>query len=106
MIKFTSISEFGRGQISPALQQFLTQKFSVILSEYGLSDISGMFSVILLEENELNYFSDKFLEFYDVLEIGEKSYVHTVWAASADYSEDIYVPYSEQSKNAVESRCN
>lgn len=86
-------------------KECLLRKFNGIMQEYGLDGISGIFSVILLEKEEISYISNKYLEFCEKVTFDNVTWLHTVWAASDGYSEDIYIPYSESAKAAIERRC-
>jgi len=104
MIRINSLMEFRRDTLFPELYTFLTGKFTALAAAYGLGDISGMFSVIILAENEADYVADKLLEFSEEITFDERKYIHTVWA-SESYSEDIYIPYSKENISIIESRC-
>lgn len=105
MIKIQSINELKSAKIQTELFTFLMKKIETLLEEYGLSDIGDVFSVIVLEKNEIDYLSDKYLEFNEVITIGNTSWIHTVWAASDGYSEDIYIPHDDKIKEIIEKRC-
>lgn len=105
MIKIQSINELKSAKLQSGLFTFLMKKTEIILEEYGLGDISDVFSVIVLAKNEIDYISDKYLEFNEILTIGDTQWIHTVWAASDGYSEDIYIPYNDKIKEIIEKRC-
>ena len=105
MIRINDSDEFESADISPELKVFLTEKYTKLIEEYDLCGMSGMFSVILLSENETEYIADKLLEFSEVLSFNNAEYIHTVWAGSDGYSEDIYIPYSAENLHTVEKRC-
>lgn len=105
MKKFYSMDELNSKLPESEFKKYLLLKFFLIIEEYGLSGISGMFSIILLEKSEIDYLSDKYLEFSEVMLFDNMKYIHTVWAASDGYSEDIYIPYSDDAKAAIEKRC-
>ncbi|MGN0612844.1 MAG: hypothetical protein ACI4JB_03010 [Porcipelethomonas sp.] len=106
MLIIKDLEEFESENISPELKAFLTEKFSNIVKEYDLDGMSGMFSVILLSENESDYIADKLLEFWEELTYDNCKWIHTVWAASDGYSEDIYIPYTAENALVVERRCS
>ena len=105
MVRIDSLDALKNVEISSTLKEYLTEKVSNIINEYGLSDFSDVFSVRLLSESEYDYFNDKYLEFCEVMSFDNLKYIHTVWAASDGYSEDIYIPYSDNAKAAIEKRC-
>ena len=104
MIRVNELHEFTDKDITHGLKEFLIRKFSGIVKEYNLSGMNGMFSVILLEENEKEYISDKLFEFCEIMNFDNAEYIHTVWA-SESYSEDIYVPYNKDIFEKIESGC-
>lgn len=91
---------------STELEIFLLNKFRGIIGEYDLSDITDVFSVVILDESEAGYLSDKMLEFNEILAFDDVKYIHTVWATSDGYSEDIYIPYSEEANEIVKRGCS
>lgn len=105
MVRINSIEEIFNANVAAEFKEFLLTKFSGIIEEYGLSDICDVFSVIVLEKCEADYFSDKYLEFSEEMTLDGIRFIHTVWAASDGYSEDIYIPYSNEAKSAIEERC-
>lgn len=105
MIKLTNLREFTREDIPTALQEYLTDKFHQIIREYALYDMDGMFSVILLAKDESSYFSDKLLEFWELLTFDNAQYIHTVYVPAEDYSEDLYIPHSNENMREIERRC-
>lgn len=105
MIRISSFHELRRAEISPELKKFLTEKFVNIIAEYGMSDMNEVFSVMILSEDEVHYIADKYLEFSEMMYFDNMKYIHTVWAASDGYSEDIYIPYSTENEEAIARRC-
>ena len=105
MRKFDSKEKLFNTDLPKNLKEFLVRKVKSFLKEYDCSDIGDAFSVIVLNENETDYISDKLLEFSETLEIGNLSYIHAVWVPSDGYSEDIYIPYSHESEKIFERRC-
>lgn len=86
-------------------KNYLIDKYNGIMQEYGLNGISGIFSIILLQHEDIGYISDKYLEFCEEITFDDTAWLHTVWAASDGYSEDIYIPYSDSAKSVIEGRC-
>lgn len=105
MVRINRLEEFESADISPELKVFLTEKYTKLIEKYDLCGMSGMFSVILLSENETEYIADKLLEFSELLSFDNTEYIHTVCAFSDGYSEDIYIPYSAENLHTVEKRC-
>ena len=105
MVRIDSLDVLKNAEISSTLKEYITGKVTNIINEYGLSDFSDVFSVRLLSESEYDYFNDKYLEFLEEILLDNAIWIHTVWAASDGYSEDIYIPYSDDAKAAIEKRC-
>jgi hypothetical protein len=101
MLKISSYEQLKKSDISEQLKEYLITKVISFLSEYNCSDIGDVFSIILLAENEVSYVSDKLLEFYEII----NNHIHTVWASSDGYSEDIYIPYSKEVEKIITRRC-
>lgn len=105
MNKIDALEKLNRCDIPESLKQYWQNKVQRFLEKYACDDFSNTFSIILLRQNELDYISDKLLEFAEILQIGNQKWIHTVWAPSDGYSEDIYLPYSAQAMEAIERRC-
>ena len=105
MKKFETIADLRSAEINPEFKGFTMEKSETIVAEYGLSDISDVFSVVILDENEVGYIADKYLEFCEKMTFDGTLWIHTVWAATDGYSEDIYIPYTGENMVAVERRC-
>jgi len=58
-------------------------------------------NVLITTHVLVRYVSDKLLEFYEII----NNHIHTVWAASDGYSEDIYIPYSKEAEKIITRRC-
>ena len=86
------------------LKSYLVQKMENIEKTYHC-DIGDSLSVILLEKQEQSYLLDKGLEFYEILSFSHADWIHTVWASSDGYSEDIYIPFSTEAQELVERMC-
>ncbi|WP_024861843.1 hypothetical protein [Ruminococcus flavefaciens] len=105
MVRIDSLDALKNIEISTNLKDYLTEKVTNIIKEYSLGDFSDVFSVRLLSESEYDYFNEKYLEFFEEILLDNAIWIHTVWAASDGYSEDIYIPYSDDAKAAIEKRC-
>lgn len=105
MKKLDSINTIQEELPDGEFKTYLIEKYNGIIQEYGLNGISGIFSIILLQHEDIDYISDKYLEFCEEVTFDDATWLHTVWAASDGYSEDIYIPYSESAKTAIEGRC-
>mgnify|MGYP004535750451 FL=1 len=104
MQKLRSIAAILNAVMPSDLKSYLVQKMENIEKTYHC-DISDSLSVILLEKQEQSYLLDKGLEFYEILSFSHADWIHTVWASSDGYSEDIYIPFSTETQKLVERRC-
>ena len=68
-------------------------------------DMGDSLSVILLEKQEQPYLLDKGLEFYEILSFSHADWIHTIWASSYGYSDDIYIPFSTETQKLEERMC-
>ena len=97
MQKLRSIATISNAAIPSDLKSYLVQKMENIEKTYHC-DMGDTLSVILLEKKEKSYLLDKGLEFYEILSFSHADWIHTVWASSDGYSEDIYIPEQAASK--------
>ena len=102
MQKLRSIATISNAAMPSDLKSYLVQKMKNIEKTYHC-DMGDSLSVILLEKQEQSYLLDKGLEFYEILSFSH--WIHTVWASSDGYSEDIYIPFSTEAQELVERRC-
>ena len=104
MQKLHSIAAILYAVMPSDLESYLVQKMENIEKTYHC-DIGDSLSVILLEKQEQSYLLDKGLEFYEILSFSHADWIHTVWASSDGYSEDIYIPFSTEAQELVERMC-
>lgn len=104
MQKLHSIAAILDAAMPSDLKSYLVQKMENIEKTYHC-DMGDSLSVILLEKKEESYLLDKGLEFYEILSFSHADWIHTVWASSDGYSEDIYIPLSTETQKLVERRC-
>ena len=104
MQKLRSIAAILNAVMPSDLKSYLVQKMENIEKTYHC-DVGNSLSVILLEKKEESYLLDKGLEFYEILSFSHADWIHTVWASSDGYSEDIYIPFSTETQKLVERRC-
>lgn len=104
MQKLHSIAAILNAVMPLDLKSYLVQKMENIEKTYHC-DMGDSLSVILLEKQEQSYLLDKGLEFYEILSFSHADWIHTVWASSDGYSEDIYIPFSTETQGLVERRC-
>ena len=102
MQKLRSIATISNAAMPSDLKSYLVQKMENIEKTYHC-DMGDILSV--LEKQEESYLLDKGLEFYEILSFSHADWIHTVWASSDGYSEDIYIPFSTETQKLVERRC-
>lgn len=98
MQKLHSIATISNAAMPSDLKSYLVQKMENIEKTYHC-DMGDILSVILLEKQEKSYLLDKGLEFYEILSFSHSDWIHTVWASSDGYSEDIYIPFPQKHRN-------
>lgn len=106
MVKIDALKELETADISSELKAFLSDKFKAIISQYQLDDISGLFSIMILSDNEIDHIKDRMFEFFDVMIMDGKKLLHAVCVPSDNYSEDIYIPYSSDNEVIIKERCS
>lgn len=91
MIKITNLKETDN--IKPImLRAYIAKKITSLMEEYGVDTLDDIGCFLLLDNTEIQEFSVSEMEFVEVLEIGEKTYLHGVKIISDNYAEDIFYP--------------
>ncbi len=91
MIKITNLKETDN--IKPImLRAYIAKKITSLMEEYGVDTLDDIGCFLLLDNTEIQEFSVSEMEFVEVLEIGEKTYLHGVKIISDNYAEDIFCP--------------
>lgn len=89
MIKVTNLKETGN--IKPImLRAYIAKKITSLMEEYGVDTLDDIGCFLVLDNTEIQEFSVSEMEFVEVLEIGEKPYLHGVKIISDNYAEDIF----------------
>ena len=78
MIRINTLQELKNSDLTEEFKTFLTNKFTAILKEYDLDDISDIFSIIILDDNEMDNIGGRLFEFYDVMAFDGKKYAYPV----------------------------
>ena len=91
MIKVTNLQEMNRIENS-FLQMHIQKKAEAMMQEYQVENMDDIGCFVILEKEEFTCVPMNELEFVEVLEIGEKSYLHGVRIIGDSYGEDIYLP--------------
>lgn len=91
MLKVTNLKETDN--ITPLmLRAFIAKKITALMNEYGVDTLDDIGCFVVLEKDEISAFTVSEMEFVEVIEIGEKYYLHGVRILGDSYGEDIYIP--------------
>ena len=91
MIKVTNLQEMNC-ITNAALQMHIREKAEAMMQKYQVEDLNDIGCFVILEKEEFACAPMNELEFVEVLEIGEESYLHGVRIIDESYGEDIYLP--------------
>ena len=91
MIKVTNLQEMNRIENS-FLQMHIQKKAEAMMQECQVENMDDIGCFVILEKEEFTCVPMNELEFVEVLEIGEESYLHGVRIIGDSYGEDIYLP--------------
>ncbi|MGN0606328.1 MAG: hypothetical protein ACI4JM_07380 [Oscillospiraceae bacterium] len=88
MIKITNLKEAD--VIKPVmLKAYISKKITALMNEYSVDTLDDIGCFIVLEKNEFSEFPMMSeMEFVELLEIGDKMYLHSVRIVSDNYAED------------------
>ena len=91
MLKVTNLRETDN--ISPLmLRAYIAKKITALMNEYSVDTLDDIGCFVVLDKEEFSDFSISEMEFVEVLEIGDKYYLHGVRILGDSYGEDIYLP--------------
>lgn len=91
MLKITNLK--GTDMINPImLRAYIAKKITSMMNEYSVDTLDDIGCFVVLESSEIQMFPVQEMEFVEVLEIGEKHYLHGVKILGDSYGEDIYLP--------------
>ena len=91
MIKVTNLKETDN--IKPImLRAYIAKKITALMKEYGVDTLDDIGCFIVLDGSEIQLFPVSEMEFVEVLEIGDKTYLHGVKIISDSFAEDIFFP--------------
>ena len=76
------------------LHRFLQKKASAWMEEYNVTHLSDIGCFIILEESELDYLMNRMLEFIEIIQVEDETYLHTVLLINDNFGEDIYLRIS------------
>ena len=87
MIKVTNLTETDR--IRPImLKAYIAKTITALMEGYSVDTLDDIGSFIVLEKEEFSEFPIGEMEFVEVLEIGNKNYLHGVKIIGDSYGED------------------
>lgn len=91
MLKVTNLRKTDN--IKPImLRAYIAKKITALMNEYSVDTLDDIGCFVVLDKEEFSDFSILEMEFVEVLEIGEKFYLHGVKILGDSYGEDIYLP--------------
>ena len=91
MIKVTSLQDMNHIE-NGSLQMHIREKAEAMMREYQVENLDDIGCFVILEKEEFTCVPMNELEFVEVLDIGEESYLHGVRIIGDSYGEDIYLP--------------
>ena len=91
MIKVTNLKETDA--IKPLmLRAYIAEKVTSLMEEYSVDNLDDIGCFVVLDNDEFAEFPISEMEFVEVLEIGNKNYLHGVKIIGDSYGEDIFLP--------------
>lgn len=91
MLKVKSLRETD--SITPLmLRAYIAKKITALMNEYSVDTLDDIGCFVVLDKEEFSDFSISEMEFVEVLEIGDKYYLHGVRILGDSYGEDVYLP--------------
>ena len=91
MIKITNLKETDMIK-SVMLKAYIAKKITALMEEYSVDTLDDIGCFVVLNEDEFAEFPMNEMEFVEVLEIGNKNYLHGVKILGDSYGEDIFLP--------------
>ena len=90
MIKVTNLKETDN--IKPLmLRAYIARKITALMEEYSVDSLADIGCLVVLDNDEFAEFPMSEMEFVEVLEIGDKMYLHAVRIVSDNYAEDYFL---------------
>lgn len=90
MLKVTNLKETDN--IKPiTLRAYIAKKITSLMNEYGVDTLDNIGCFVVLEKDEISAFTVSEMEFVEVIEIGEKYYLHGVRILGDSYGEDVFL---------------
>ena len=91
MIKITNLTETDK--VKPLmLKAYIAKTITALMEGYSVDTLDDIGCFVVLEKEEFSEFPIGEMEFVEVLEIGNKNYLHGVKIIGDSYGEDIFLP--------------
>ena len=74
------------------LRAYIAKKVTSLMEEYSVDNLDDIGCFVVLDNDEFAEFPISEMEFVEVLEIGNKNYLHGVKIIGDSYGEDIFLP--------------
>ena len=91
MIKMTNLEEI-KAFPEPEIREYIFNKATQMMTEYDVENLDDIGCFVVLDDSENHMFEVSEMEFVEVLNISNKTYLHGVKILGDSYGEDIYLP--------------
>ena len=91
MMKITNPEEI-KAIPEPEIRKYIFNKATELMTEYGVDNLDDIGCFVVLDSSENQLFEVSEMEFVEVLNISNKTYLHGVKILGDSYGEDIYLP--------------
>lgn len=91
MIKMTNLEEI-KAFHEPEIREYIFNKATQMMTEYDVENLNDIGCFVVLDGSENQIFEVSEMEFVEVLNISNKTYLHGVKILGDSYGEDIYLP--------------
>ncbi|MDE5583652.1 MAG: hypothetical protein K2J08_08100 [Ruminococcus sp.] len=91
MIKMTNLEEI-KAFPEPKIKEYIFNKATQMMTEYDVENLDDIGCFVVLDGSENQMFEISEMEFVEVLNISNKTYLHGVKILGDSYGEDIYMP--------------
>lgn len=91
MIKMTNLEEI-KAFPEPEIREYIFNKATQMMTEYDVENLNDIGCFVVLDSSENQMFEVSEMEFVEVLNISNKTYLHGVKILGDSYGEDIYLP--------------
>ncbi|MDE7364102.1 MAG: hypothetical protein K2N27_04330 [Ruminococcus sp.] len=91
MLKATNLEEI-KAFFEPEIREYIFNKATQMMTEYDVENLDDIGCFVVLDDSENHMFEVSEMEFVEVLNISNKTYLHGVKILGDSYGEDIYLP--------------